>query len=73
MGWNRRIAHAMRLLCQAALMSEPVLYVGYLATLNQVDVVAPTADCASDAPACDDAGTSTAARAAVASRTLAWR
>lgn len=73
MGWNKRIAHATRLLCQAALMSEPVLYVGYLATLNRVDLVAPSAGCASDAPACDEAGTSTAARPAVASGKLAWR
>lgn len=73
MGWDERIARAARLLCQAALMSEPWLYVGYLATLNQVDVVAPSADGASDARACDEVGTSTAARSAVASRKLAWR
>lgn len=73
MGWDKRIVRATRLLCQAALMSEPVLYVGYLATLNQVDAVAPSADGAADPRGCDEVGASTAARAGVASRTLAWR
>jgi hypothetical protein len=73
MGWDERIARATRLLCQAALMTEPVLYVGYLATLNQVDAFAPGADGAPEARACDEVETSTAARPAVASRTLAWR
>jgi hypothetical protein len=73
MGWDERIARATGLLCQAALMSEPVLYVGYQATLHQVDVVAPSADGGSDARGCDEVGTSAAARSAVASRKLAWR
>jgi hypothetical protein len=73
MAWDERIAHATRLLCQAALMSEPMLYVGYLATLNQVDDVAPSAAGGSDARACDEVGRSTAARSTIASGKLAWR
>jgi hypothetical protein len=73
MAWDERIAHATRLLCQAALMSEPMLYVGYLATLNQVDVVPPSADAASDERVCDEVGTSTVPRSAVTPRKLAWR
>ncbi len=73
MGWDERIARATRLLCQAALMSEPALYVGYLATLHQVDAVAPSAVGASAARAGGEVGTPTAARSAVASSKLAWR
>jgi hypothetical protein len=73
MGWDERIARATRLLCQGALMSEPLLYVGYLATLNQVEVAPPSADAGSDARACDEVGTSTAPRSAVTPRKLAWR
>jgi hypothetical protein len=73
MGWEKRIARAARLLSQGALMSEPLLYVGYLATLNQVDVVPPSADPGSDERVCDEVGTSTVPRSAVTPRKLAWR
>jgi hypothetical protein len=73
MGWDKRVARATRLVCQAALMTDPVLYAGHLASLDNIDVVAPHADRASDARAGDEVGTSTAARPPGASRTLAWR
>jgi hypothetical protein len=75
MGWDRRIASAARLVCQAALMSEPTVFVGSLATLRHVDVdvVAPGVAAAGDAQVRQQVSTPIAARSAVASPSLAWR
>lgn len=73
MAWDERIARATRLLCHGALMTEPLLHVGYLAALNQIEVIPPRADAGSDTPMCDELGNSTAPRSAVTPPKLAWR
>jgi hypothetical protein len=73
MGWVERIARATRPLCQAAVLSEPTLHVGYLATLREIDDFAPSAAVASDARGRDEVGTSSAPRSTVPSGRLAWR
>ncbi|MEO8898360.1 MAG: hypothetical protein ABI473_06670 [Candidatus Dormibacter sp.] len=73
MGWDERIAQAARLVCQAAVMSEPTLCAGYLATLREIDVAGSSAPLSSNPRLRDDAGTSTARRSALPPRWLAWR